>query len=174
MLSSIFRQLLLLCANLPLRSKFMDRRRWRVLRLAGVRAEPSEIRSPVDLGPIRSLQVIRIGQNTFINAGLRIAAAPGAAVEIGQNCAIGPNVSFETEGHNLVWSEAEGWGHTTGPITVGDRCWIGARAVILANVVIGHGAVVAAGSVVTRDVAPYTLVGGVPAKPLRSLGAPQC
>ena len=49
-------------------------------------------------------------------------------------------------------------------ITIGNDVWIGARAVIVSNVTIGHGAVVGAGAVVTRDVSPYAVVGGVPAK----------
>ena len=53
------------------------------------------------------------------------------------------------------------------PIVLGDRVWAGIGATILGGVTIGEGAVVAAGAVVTRDVAPWTVVGGVPAKPLR-------
>lgn len=52
-------------------------------------------------------------------------------------------------------------------IAIGHDVWIGTRVVILKGVTIGHGAVIAAGAVVTRDVAPYTIVGGVPAKPIR-------
>ena len=51
-----------------------------------------------------------------------------------------------------------------GPIRIGDRAWIGPNVIILHSVTIGEGAVVAAGAVVTKDVPPYTLVGGVPAK----------
>lgn len=54
-----------------------------------------------------------------------------------------------------------------GDIVVGNDVWIGYEAVILAGVTIGDGAVIAARAVVTRDVAPYTIVGGVPAKPIR-------
>lgn len=51
-------------------------------------------------------------------------------------------------------------------VTIGHDCWIGHRAIILAGVAIGNGAVVAAGAIVTKDVAPYTVVAGVPAKPV--------
>jgi acetyltransferase-like isoleucine patch superfamily enzyme len=54
-------------------------------------------------------------------------------------------------------------------VTIGDGCWIGARAVILPGVTVGAGAIVAAGSIVTRSVAPNHLVGGVPARPIRVL-----
>lgn len=58
-------------------------------------------------------------------------------------------------------------GVTTSPITIEDDVWIGANAVILAGVTIGRHSVIAAGSVVTRDVPPFTLAGGCPARPLR-------
>ncbi|MFY0409013.1 CatB-related O-acetyltransferase [Solicola sp. PLA-1-18] len=54
------------------------------------------------------------------------------------------------------------------PAVIGHDVWIGANVVVLCGVTVGHGAVLAAGSVVTRDVAPYTVVGGVPARPIRS------
>ena len=53
-----------------------------------------------------------------------------------------------------------------GPVTIHDYAWISARAIILPNVTVGEGAVVAAGAVVTRDVAPYTIVAGIPAQPI--------
>jgi phosphonate metabolism protein (transferase hexapeptide repeat family) len=52
-------------------------------------------------------------------------------------------------------------------VTIGNDCWIGHRAIILPNVAVGDGAVIAAGAVVSRNVAPYTVVGGVPARPIR-------
>ena len=54
----------------------------------------------------------------------------------------------------------------TQPVVIENYAWIGMRAMILPGVTIGEGAVVAAGAVVSRDVAPYTVVGGVPAKPI--------
>ena len=59
-------------------------------------------------------------------------------------------------------------GEIVAPTVIHDGVWVGANVVILAGVTIGEGAVVAAGAVVTRDVAPYTVVAGVPARPLRS------
>lgn len=53
------------------------------------------------------------------------------------------------------------------PLVIGSDVWIGSRAVILPGITIGHGAVIAAGAVVTKDVAPYTIVAGVPARPIR-------
>ena len=61
-------------------------------------------------------------------------------------------------------------GITTAPIIIEDRVWIGCRVIILAGVTIGNGSIVAAGSVVTRDVPPGTLVAGNPAKVIRKTG----
>ena len=57
-------------------------------------------------------------------------------------------------------------------IIIGDNAWLATRSMVLKGVKIGEGATVAAGAVVTKDVAPYTLVGGVPAKLIRKLQAP--
>lgn len=57
-------------------------------------------------------------------------------------------------------------GHQPGAIVIGDDVWIGANCVITPDVCIGRGAVVGAGAVVTRDVAPFSIVGGVPARPI--------
>jgi acetyltransferase-like isoleucine patch superfamily enzyme len=60
-----------------------------------------------------------------------------------------------------------GDGSPTAPVTIGDHVWLGTRAIILKGVTIGDGALVAAGAVVTKDVPPKTLVGGVPARVIR-------
>lgn len=57
---------------------------------------------------------------------------------------------------------------TLQPTSIGRDVWIGRNALVMAGTTIGEGAVIAAGAVVTRDVAPYTIVGGVPAKTIRS------
>lgn len=56
-----------------------------------------------------------------------------------------------------------------GPITINNDVWLGTGAIILPNVTIGEGAIVGAGSVVNKNVPPFTVVGGVPAKPIRKL-----
>lgn len=78
-------------------------------------------------------------------------------------------VSFETVNHGIYFEQGKGRGNSTAPIHVGDRVWIGAGVTILPGIRIGNDAVVAAGAVVTKDVAERTLVGGVPAKLIRSL-----
>lgn len=157
-----------LAGHLP-RSRYSDAFRWRLLKLAGMGVDQNDIRAPFNFTQVGQLHRISIGRSTFLNAGCRIGVAAPATVSIGANCAIGPYVQFETMSHELVWTPERRWGGTAASIVVGDRCWIGARAVILGGVVIGEGCVVAAGAVVTKDVEPNTLVGGVPAKVIRRL-----
>ena len=86
-----------------------------------------------------------------------------AEIHIGRNCLIGPDVGIYTAGHRLEpeGRTLDGYGL---PITIGDDVWIGGHSTILPGVRLGDGAVVAAGSVVTCDVEPRTLVAGSPAK----------
>lgn len=71
-----------------------------------------------------------------------------------------------------MWTPERKWAGESSSIVIGNRCWLGARVVVIGGVTIGEGAVVAAGAVVTRDVEPYTLVGGVPARVIRRLSPP--
>lgn len=107
---------------------------------------------------------ISIGSNVSINRGCSFY--PGykikeAKIIIGDNVAIGPEVSFFAAGHDTQDINLK---DTGAPIVVKSNVWIGGRSIVLQGVTIGEGAVVAAGSVVTKDVEPYTIVGGVPAK----------
>ncbi|MDJ0769198.1 MAG: acyltransferase [Ilumatobacter sp.] len=94
-------------------------------------------------------------------------------ITIGARCLLGPNVNIFTEWHEFEDAgepiKAQGVGAE--PVVLEDDCWIGAGSIILPGVVVGRGAVVAAGSVVTHDVPPRTLVAGVPAAVKRSLAA---
>ena len=110
---------------------------------------------------------LSVGDNTFINYGCSIAAAE--AVHIGADCNIGTYVMImDSDFHRLEPERRNDWPDTA-PIILEDNVWIGGRAIVLKGVTIGAGSVVAAGSVVTKDVAPRTLVGGVPARVLRTL-----
>ncbi len=99
-------------------------------------------------------------------------------LKIGHYCSIAPEVSFVIDGeHNYKsvstypfkqrYLGGKDTSETKGDILIGDDVWIGYRATILSGVKIGQGAVIAAGAVVVSDVAPYTIVGGVPAKVIR-------
>lgn len=107
---------------------------------------------------------VSIGRNTTINRDCTLDARSPLA--IGGNVSISFGVTLVAGLHDLndprFPSSAVGpWG-----ITIEDYVWIGTRAMILPGVTVGRGAVIAAGAVVTKDVAPLTVVGGVPAKPI--------
>ena len=84
-----------------------------------------------------------------------------AKITIGTKVAISREAFICTASHDITKPNRP---LVTAPITICDGVWIGARAIVLPGVTIGEGAVVAAGAVVTKDVAPYAIVGGVPAK----------
>ena len=103
---------------------------------------------------------IHVGEGVFINACCHFQDHGG--VYIGDGCQIGHGVVFATLNHGLPRSERQ---HTVpAPIRLGKDVWIGSNSTILPGVTIGDGAIVAAGAVVTKDVAPDTVVGGVPAR----------
>ena len=91
-------------------------------------------------------------------------------VRIGNNVLMGPRVSIIAENHNFARTDkpTKLQGVTRQEVDIGDDCWLGSNSVILAGIRVGEGAVVAAGAVVTKDVPPYAVVGGVPAKVIRS------
>lgn len=109
---------------------------------------------------------ISIGNNFSANTNVMINARGKGQITIGDNVMIGPNVVLRSNNHVFKQADAliNDQGMTDGIITIGNDVWIASNAVILQNISIGDGAVVAAGAVVTRDVAPYMVVGGVPAK----------
>ncbi len=104
---------------------------------------------------------VTIGPHAIINRGCCLDAR--GPIQIGQNASISPYVTILTTQH--VMDHPEFPTETKG-VRIGDYAWIGLRAMIMPGVTIGEGAVVAAGAVVTKDVAPYTVVGGVPARPI--------
>lgn len=110
---------------------------------------------------------ITIGNNFFANFNLTILDE--APVTIGDNVFIGPNVSIYTACHPLepeVRNTGVEWAE---PVTIGNNVWIGGNVTILPGVNIADNSVIGAGSVVTKDVAPYTVVAGNPAKPIKTL-----
>ena len=110
---------------------------------------------------------LSIGENVFINRGVYITAR--APISIGDHALIGPYVVLNSGNHNYSDRSVpiRDQSHSIAPIQIDRDVWIGAHATILPGVTIGEGAIVGAGAVVTRSVAPYTIVGGVPARPLK-------
>lgn len=110
---------------------------------------------------------IRVGRNVFINQNCTFYDLGG--LDIADDVMIGPNVSLITAGHPLEPSQRRAV--TIGkPIVIERNVWIAAGATIIGGVTVGQNSVVAAGSVVTREVPRNTLVGGNPARVIRSLG----
>ena len=140
---------------------------------AGVRALLSELigapvpDSVVVFPPFRADfgRNIRIGEGVFINSGCAFQDQGG--VTIGDGALIGHNVVIATLNHGL--DPAKRADLIPAPVVVGAGAWIGSNATILPGVTIGDGAVVAAASVVTRDVPPRTIAVGSPARVVRAI-----
>ena len=106
---------------------------------------------------------ISIGKDVFINSGCHFQDQGG--ITIGDGALIGHNVVLATINHDLM--PGNGRKNRYASITIGSNVWIGSNATILPGVTIGEWAAVAAGAVVAKDVPPYTLVGGIPAKMIK-------
>ena len=108
---------------------------------------------------------ITLGEEVFINACCHFQDHGG--VFIGDGCQIGHNVVFATLNHGFSPEDRK----TTypAPIVLGKNVWVGSNATLLPGVTIGDNAIVAAGAVVTKDVEPNTVVGGVPARLIKTI-----
>jgi acetyltransferase-like isoleucine patch superfamily enzyme len=123
---------------------------------------------------------VSIGERTFIGGALLGCAE---CIEIGNDVEIAWGTTIiDHNSHAVAYSErsqdvvnslygkTKDWSNVKRKkITIGDKSWIGFNAIIMKGVSIGEGAIVAAGSVVTKDVPPYTIVGGNPARIIREL-----
>ena len=121
-------------------------------------------------GVIRELgEELVIGKNVGIAANAFIAMR--GKITIGDDTIIGPGVSIHAENHNFSNLEIpiRKQGATRKGINIGNDCWIGSKVVILDGVNIGNHAIIAAGAVVTKDVPDYAIVGGMPAKIIKSI-----
>lgn len=108
---------------------------------------------------------IQLGSGSGIGVNCRIHGP----LEIGDNVMMGPEVVILTHTHNINRTDIP-MGHQgsrIAKVTIGNDVWIGMRSIIMPGITIGHGAVIGAGAVVTKDVPDYAIVGGVPAKILK-------
>lgn len=110
---------------------------------------------------------ISLGDGTFIGSGCEFNAIQG--ISIGANCLIASGCRFVDHDHGIRAGQImKLQDEISSPIHIGADVWIGANSIVLKGVSIGDGAIVAAGSVVTKSVEPYTIVAGVPAKFIKS------
>lgn len=121
------------------------------------------VKSNADISPH-----IKVGDRSELGCNCLIYGG----VTIGKDVLMGPDVKIITRNHNFSDPTVpiREQGDYERPVIIEDDVWLGANVVVLPGVRIGHGAVVASGAVVNRDVLPYDVVGGVPAKTIRSRG----
>tara|TARA_B100000780_G_scaffold252389_1_gene199465 strand:+ start:557 stop:1168 length:612 start_codon:yes stop_codon:yes gene_type:complete len=118
---------------------------------------------------------VSINDYTYVSSYSTISSA-----KIGKYCSIGPYCNIGPDSHPINWISTSpnfyknfsdnglsGYKESKSMPVIGNDVWIGSHVVILRGVVIGDGAILAAGSVITKDVLPYSIVGGVPAKHLK-------
>jgi acetyltransferase-like isoleucine patch superfamily enzyme len=114
---------------------------------------------------------LSFGEYFAVNTGVQIDARGG--VTIGKGVMIGPNAVVVSSDHDHMQTDRlmVFQNHVMAPVFIENDVWIGANVVVCGGVRIGRGAVIAAGAVVTKDVPQMAIVGGVPARPLRSRNA---
>ena len=108
---------------------------------------------------------IRVGKNVFINACCKFQDQGG--IRIGDNCLIGHNVTLATLNHDF--NPDNRTAIYPKPVRIGNNVWIGSDSTILPGITIGDGAIIGAGSVVTKDVPANTIVAGNPARKMKHL-----
>lgn len=108
-----------------------------------------------------------LGHHVFVNSNVYFM--DGGRIKIGNHVFIGPNSGFYTAAHPLDYASRNEGLEQASPIIIEDNVWIGAHVAVMPGVTIGEGSVVAAGSVVTRDLPANSLAMGSPAKVVRTI-----
>ena len=128
------------------------------------------------LGNIFPLESVKVGKYTYGKLNIKSWGSRNEGLEIGNYVSIAPEVVFLLGGNHytktittypfkvMYFNETTPEALSKGKIVVGDDVWVGYRVTIMSGVNIGQGAVIAAGALVSKDVPPYAIVGGVPAK----------
>jgi maltose O-acetyltransferase len=111
--------------------------------------------------------LLEIGERSLVNFGCSLVATK--LVRVGPRCQIGPYTMMLDNDFHRVEPERRLERPPSAPIIIGENVWVGARAIVMAGVTVGDDSCIGAGSVVTADVPPRTLVAGVPARVIREL-----
>jgi acetyltransferase-like isoleucine patch superfamily enzyme len=113
---------------------------------------------------------VRIGKGTFLNMGVMVAAEQ--LVEIGDHCMLANGCFVTDSSHRyddpekpITWQGFQ----SKGPTRIGENCWLGANVVVTSGVTIGERCVIGANSVVTKDIEPFTVAAGAPARGIRKV-----
>lgn len=109
-----------------------------------------------------------LGEHVFINCNCTMLDA--GYIRIGKHTKVGPNCQFYTPQHPIDYVERREPKETGHPITIGEDCWLGGSVVVCPGVTIGNRCIIAAGSVVTRDIPDDSLAAGCPAVVKKKLG----
>jgi virginiamycin A acetyltransferase len=137
------------------------------------------IQESARLSGVSLMGKVNIGKYTIINGPNTTIYSKINAITIGNFCSIAKDVVIQEYNHkhdklstfylekNLFGGKDSGDVESKGPILIGNDVWIGMKVIILSGVSIGDGAIIAAGSVVTKDIPPYAIVGGNPAKVIK-------
>jgi maltose O-acetyltransferase len=153
----------------PLPIHIGSRVRVYVLRLAGFQVGPGCVMwgTPTITGSGDLYRKLTIGQGCWFNVDCFFDL--GAAINIGDQVAIGHQVMILTTSHEIGAPSRRAAALEARPVIINAGAWLGARCTILPGVTIGAGAIIAAGSVVSRNVPPNTMVAGIPARVIKSL-----
>ncbi|KAA8651226.1 hypothetical protein EYZ11_005189 [Aspergillus tanneri] len=114
---------------------------------------------------------IRIGEDCFIN--FNFTALDTSLIIIGDRVQFGPNVSVFTAGHDVSVLSRRKFVEFGHPVLIEDDCWIGGNVIILPGVTIGKGTTIAAGSIVTKDIPPYSVAVGSPCRVKKTIPSPE-
>jgi len=164
-----FRRFVLGIMLAPLPNAAFPRLRASIHRLLGIRVGRSTlIRGRLNLtGPPGCTSRLTIGSYCFFTTPLHMDL--NSDVTIGNHVTIGHDVAIVTSAHRIGGPDRRCGQQVPAPIRIGNGCWIGARVLLLPGVVLGEGSIIAAGAVVSSNVEPHTIVGGVPARIIRRL-----